>query len=376
MTTVLLSPDKFKGSLSAAGVADALARGIADVAPDWVCVRAPIADGGDGTVDAAVAAGWERVAVETTGPTGVPHTTSYARGGPTAVVELASAVGLELLPGREPDALGATTFGLGTVIRHALEHGAQHIVLGLGGSASTDGGAGMLQALGVTITDRGGEPVRPGGTALLQAARADVSGLLPEARAARFTLACDVDNPLLGPDGAAAVYGPQKGATAAQVTLLDGALRTWADVVAEATVADLRETPGAGAAGGTGFGAMAVLGAVARPGVDIVLELAGFAEKVRAADLVITGEGSLDAQSLHGKAPVGVASAARAAGVPVIAVAGRSALTAEQVHAAGFRRAMALSEIEPDPARSMANAAELLRRIGRSIAAGAGGRLG
>lgn len=213
MTTVLLSPDKFKGSLSAAGVADALARGIADVAPDWVCVRAPIADGGDGTVDAAVAAGWERVAVETTGPTGVPHITSYARGGPTAVVELASAVGLELLPGGEPDALGATTFGLGTVIRHALVHGAQDIVLGLGGSASTDGGAGMLQALGVTVTDRAGEHVRPGGTALLQAARVDLSGLLPEARAARFTLACDVDNPLLGPDGAAAVYGPQKGAS-------------------------------------------------------------------------------------------------------------------------------------------------------------------
>ncbi|WP_308297519.1 glycerate kinase [Tsukamurella paurometabola] len=375
-TTVLLAPDKFKGSLPAAGVADALARGIADVAPDWVCVRAPIADGGDGTVDAAVAAGWERVEVATTGPTGAPHTTSYARRGPSAVVELASAVGLELLPGGRPDALGATTFGLGTVIRHALESGARTVVLGLGGSASTDGGAGMLQALGVGITDRAGVPVRPGGTALLQAAHVDLTGLLPAARAARFTLACDVDNPLLGPHGAAAVYGPQKGASPSQVTLLDGALRTWADVIAEATGTDLRDAPGAGAAGGTGFGAMAVLGAEMRPGVDIVLELAEFGVKVRAADLVITGEGSLDEQSLHGKAPVGVAAAARAAGVPAVAVAGRSALTAEQLHAAGFRRAMALSDIEPDPARSMANAAELLRRVGRSIAAGAGGRLG
>ncbi|NMD58076.1 MULTISPECIES: glycerate kinase [Tsukamurella] len=370
MTTVLLAPDKFKGSLSAAGVAAALARGIADGAPDWVCVHAPIADGGDGTVDAAVASGWERVQVGTTGPTGAPHTTSYARGGATAVVELASAVGLELLPGGVPDALGATTFGLGSVIRHALEHGAEDIVLGLGGSASTDGGAGMLQALGVTITDRAGEPVRPGGTALLHAAHADLSGLIPEARAARFTLACDVDNPLLGPAGAAAVYGPQKGASASQVTLLDGALRTWADVVAEATGTDLRGTPGAGAAGGTGFGAMAVLGAAARPGVDIVLELADFARKVAAADLVVTGEGSLDEQSLHGKAPVGVASAARAAGVPVIAVAGRSALSAEQVRAAGFQRALTLSDIEPDPARSIANAADLLRRVGRTIAEG------
>lgn len=368
MTTVLLSPDKFKGSLSAAGVAEALALGIADAAPDWKCVRAPIADGGDGTVDAAVAAGWERVPVATTGPTGVPHTTYYARSGRTAVVELASAVGLDLLPDGVPDALGATTFGLGTVIRNALEDGAEHIVVGLGGSASTDGGAGMLQALGVRIVDRAGEPVPPGGTALLRAARADLGELLPAARAARFTLACDVDNPLLGPHGAAAVYGPQKGATASQVTLLDGALRTWADVVAAATGSDPRGTPGAGAAGGTGFGAMAVLGATVRPGVELVLELADFAGKVRAADLVITGEGSLDEQSLHGKAPVGVAGAARAAGVPVIAVAGRSTLTAEQVAAAGFRCAYALSDLEPDPAASIANAAELLRRVGRSLA--------
>ncbi len=374
--TVLLAPDKFKGSLTAAGVADALARGIADVAPDWVCVRAPIADGGDGTVDAAVAAGWERVRVDTTGPTGAPLTTSYARGGATAVVELASAVGLELLPNGTPDPLGATTFGLGAVIRHALERGAKEMVIGLGGSASTDGGAGMLQALGAVVTDRDGAPLPPGGTALLRAARLDLTGLMPGARAARFTLACDVDNPLLGPTGAAAVYGPQKGATASQVLLLDGALRTWADLVADATGSDLRDVPGAGAAGGTGFGAMAVLGAVARPGVEIVLELADFGVKVRGADLVVTGEGSLDAQSLHGKAPVGVAAAARDAGVPVIAVAGRSALTADQLHAAGFRRAIALADIEPDPARSMANAAELLRRIGRSIAAGAAGRIG
>ncbi|WP_248492062.1 glycerate kinase [Tsukamurella sp. PLM1] len=374
MTTVLLSPDKFKGSLPAAGVAEALARGIADIAPDWVCVRAPIADGGDGTVDAAVAAGWDRVRVDTTGPTGAPHTTSYARSGLTAVVELASAVGLELLPDGAPDALGATTFGLGTVIRHALDGGAREIVLGLGGSASTDGGAGMLQALGARITDRAGDEVRPGGTALLQAAAVDLSGLLPAARDARFTLACDVDNPLLGPHGAAAVYGPQKGADAAQVTLLDGALRTWADLVA-ATATDVRDVPGAGAAGGTAFGAMAVLGAVARPGVDIVLELAGFSGKLRNADLVVTGEGSLDAQSLHGKAPVGVAAAARAADVPVIAVAGRSVLTPDQLHEAGFRRVIALSELEPDPAVSIANAAQLLRRVGRSIASGCAGRL-
>lgn len=367
-TTVLLAPDKFKGSLTAAQVADALAAGIADVAPHWTCVRTPIADGGDGTVDAAVAAGWQRVEVDTTGPTGLPVTTSYARGGPTVVIELASAVGLELLPDGVPDPLGATTFGLGTVIRHALEHGARYVVIGLGGSASTDGGAGMLQALGAVITDDAGVAIGPGGSALNNAATVDVSGLLPAAREARFTLACDVDNPLLGANGAAAVYGPQKGATAAQVTLLDGALHTWADLLTAATGQDLRDAPGAGAAGGTAFGAMTVLGAAARSGVDIVLELADFGRKVAAADLVITGEGSLDEQTLRGKAPAGIAAAARTAGVPVIAIAGRILLDEKQLHDAGFSRAISLSDLERDPARSMTHAAELLRRVGRSIA--------
>ncbi|KXO97803.1 glycerate kinase [Tsukamurella pseudospumae] len=365
---VLLAPDKFKGSLSAVGVVDALARGIAEVRPEWTVLRAPIADGGDGTVDAAVAAGWTRVRVETTGPTGARVSTSYARGGGTAVVELASAVGLELLPDGVPDALGATTFGLGTVIRHALDDGARAIVIGLGGSASTDGGAGMLQALGVTITDADGAPLPPGGAALARAARVDLSGLHPAAAQARFTLACDVDNPLLGPDGAAAIYGPQKGATSGDVALLDAALRVFADLLAAAGGHDARDVPGAGAAGGTAFGAMAVLGARARPGVDIVLELADFAAKLDGADLVVTGEGSLDEQTLHGKAPVGVAAAARAAGIPVIAVSGRNLLSADQIHGAGFQRALALAELEPDPARSMADAADLLRRIGRTIA--------
>ncbi|WP_019203809.1 glycerate kinase [Tsukamurella sp. 1534] len=374
MTTVLLAPDKFKGSLTAEKVVDALARGIADVAPDWTCLRAPIADGGDGTVAAAVAAGWDRVDVPTSGPTGRAHTASYARRGDRAVVELASSVGLELLPDGVPAPLGSTTFGLGTVIRDALENGARDVLIGLGGSASTDGGAGMLQALGVAVSGADGAPLPPGGGALAGAESVDLSGLLPAARDARFRLACDVDNPLLGHRGAAAVYGPQKGATSGDVALLDSALATWADRVAEATGRDLRDTPGAGAAGGTGFGAMAVLGATPRPGVEVVLEITDFAGKLAGAELVITGEGSLDDQTLYGKAPMGVATAARRAGVPVIAVAGRSTLSAEQVHDAGFRRVLALSQIEPDPARSMADAAPLLRRIGRAIAAGAGGR--
>ncbi|GAB3134806.1 glycerate kinase [Tsukamurella serpentis] len=373
-TTVLLAPDKFKGSLSAAAVTDALARGIADVAPDWLCVRAPIADGGEGTVDAAVSAGWDRVHVVTTGPTGEVHRTGYARRGDEAVVELASSVGLGLLPGGRFAPLQAGTAGLGTVIAHALDHGAREIVIGLGGSASTDGGAGMLTALGAEITDADGRPVAPGGGGLLQATRLDLSGLHRAARSARFTLACDVDNPLLGADGAAAVYGPQKGVDPADIPVLDDALRTWADLVRATTGRDLRAAAGAGAAGGAGFGAMSLLGARARPGVEIVLELTDFAVKLASCDLVITGEGSLDEQTLHGKAPAGVAAAARERGVPVLAVAGRSTLDADQIHRAGFRRAIALSALEPDPQRCMTDAAALLRTVGRSIASGCAGR--
>ena len=206
---VLLAPDKFKGSLTAAEVADALAEGLAAGNPSWRITCAPVADGGDGTVAAAVAAGWMPVAVKTTGPTGRPIATSYAIRGSTAVVELASAVGLVNLPGGALDPLGASTFGLGTVIRHALDGGAREIIVGLGGSASTDGGAGMLQALGARVLDaRKRRRARRG--ALRHAARVDLSGLHPAARGAQFQLACDVDNPLLGPNGATAVYAPQR----------------------------------------------------------------------------------------------------------------------------------------------------------------------
>ena len=309
------------------------------------------------------------VAVKTTGPTGRPIATSYAVRGSTAVVELASAVGLVTLPGGELDPLGASTFGLGTVIRHALDQGAREIIVGLGGSASTDGGAGMLQALGVRILDAQGNDVEHGGGALRHAARVDLSGLHPAARGAHFQLACDVDNPLLGPNGATAVYAPQKGADAEELVVLEDAMTQWARVVRTATGRDDSHTAGAGAAGGTAFGAMSVLGATTRPGIDTVLDLIDFRRKLAGTDLVITGEGSLDAQSLHGKAPIGVAAAAGEAGVPVLAVAGRSVLSDIQLRNAGIRMAYTLAELEPDIHKSIANAAELLRRIGRTIAA-------
>lgn len=419
---VVLAPDKFKGSLTAAEVAAALAKGIARTAPRAEVVRLPVADGGDGTVDAFLAAGWDRISLEAPGPTGRPTPTAYARRGDTAVIELAAVVGLSKLLGGQLDPLHASTYGLGVVMAHALDRGARDIVLGVGGSASTDGGAGMLQALGLRILDDGGKELPcggresddaagsqahgdgqrasgrsavdagasrrvgssprvgvsrgrargargdaspRGGAALLHAAAVDRSGLHPALAQARITLATDVDNPLLGPTGAVAVYAPQKGANPDDQVILEAALENWARLIDP----DEAGRPGAGAAGGTGFGALAVLGATARPGIEVVLELIDFPAHLAAADLVVTGEGSLDTQSLHGKAPMGVCAAARAAGIPVMAVAGRIHLSAAQLRAAGFTASQALSDLEPNPERCMANAADLLYRIGEHIGA-------
>jgi glycerate kinase len=367
-TRVLVAPDKFKGSLTAAQVADAVAEGIRVERPDWAITRLPIADGGDGTVAAAIAAGWSETTVDTTGPTGQPIRAAYATRGTTAVVELASAVGLDQLPDRAFDPLGATTYGLGTVIRSALDRGARDVVVGLGGSASTDGGVGMLQALGVEILDAAGHPLPTGGAALVDAARLDLSGLHPAARRARFLVACDVDNPLLGTQGATSVYAPQKGARGADLVVLEAAMRRWAAVVAAASGHDYAGIPGAGAAGGTAFGLMSVLGAQPRAGIDLVLELVDFESHLHGVDLVITGEGCLDEQSLRGKAPVGVATVARRNGIAVVAVAGRNLLSTNVLRASGIQAAYALTDIEPDPAVCMSNAAALLCRLGRRIA--------
>lgn len=365
---VLIAPDKFKGCLTAAEVADAVATGIGEVRPGVDLVRVPVADGGDGTVAAAISSGYTRVEVFTVGPTGLPVHTGYAVDGDRAVIELADVVGLGRLPEGRFDPLGASTFGLGVVIRDAIDRGATEIVIGLGGSASTDGGAGLAQALGASLSDESGLELPHGGAALAQIHHLDLQALRERVEGVRFVVACDVDNPLLGTTGAAAVFGPQKGADAEQVEQLDLALARWARAVAEATGADLADQPGAGAAGGTGFAALALLGAELRPGIELVLDLVGFERLLKGADLVVTGEGSLDEQSLSGKAPVGVAQAAALTGVRVVAVAGRNLLSAEQLHGAGISRAYPLNELEPDLASSMAHAADLLRQVGSSIA--------
>jgi glycerate kinase len=365
----VIAPDKFKGSLTGAEVAARVAAGLKRGGFAGETVWVPVADGGDGTVDAAVAAGYQRVEEQVTGPVGEPVLASFAIRGETAVVEAAAANGLAVLPPGTVAPLTGTTRGVGELILGAAGMGARRIVLGVGGSATTDGGAGLLQALGARLVDAEGHELPPGGAALRNLATLDLSALR-DLKDIEFVLATDVDNPLLGPSGAAAVYGPQKGASPDDVPLLDAALERWADV-AEAAVGGFRDAPGAGAAGGLGFAALAFLGARMRPGIEYLLDLVSFGTRLHGARLVITGEGSLDAQTLRGKTPAGVARAvaARDPGIPVVAVAGRCALTRDELRAAGIAAAYALTEIEPDMATCFADAGPLVERLGERIAA-------
>jgi glycerate kinase len=366
---VLIAPDKFKGSLTAADVADAVAAGLTSGRDDIEVVSRPVADGGDGTVDAAVSVGFERVRVAAVGPTGEPVEASYAVRDGVAVVELADVVGLDRLPGGRLDPLGSSTYGLGMAIRDAIGRGVSQIVLGVGGSASTDGGAGMLQALGARVSDGHDEEVGRGGGALADVSIIDDVELRQTVGSTRFVVASDVDNPLLGPRGAAAVFAPQKGAGARDLEVLERGLVAWASAVSKLTGSDLSASPGAGAAGGTAFAAIALLGAELRPGIELMLDLVGFDEALPGVDLVITGEGSLDEQSLAGKAPMGVSNATRASGIPVVAVCGRCLLSQERLAGAGISAAYPLSDLEPDVAVSMANAASLLTQVGERVAA-------
>ncbi|MBP5860203.1 glycerate kinase [Streptomyces sp. LBUM 1478] len=366
---VLIAADKFKGTLTAVQVAERVTAGLRRVLPGLAVEALPVADGGDGTVAAAVAAGFEQREVRVTGPLGEPVTAAYALRGDTAVVEMAEASGLQRLPAGTFAPLTATTYGSGELLRAALDAGARTIVFGVGGSATTDGGAGMLAALGARFLDASGEPVGPGGGGLRDVATADLSGLDDRLTAVDLVLASDVDNPLTGPKGAPAVYGPQKGASPEDVAALDANLAHYAAVL-ERTLGGRAAAhalaPGAGAAGGIGYGAL-VLGARFRPGIEVMLDVLGFAAALDKATLVITGEGSLDEQTLHGKAPAGVAAAARAAGKEVVAVCGRLTLPQDALDRAGIRRAYPLTEAEPDVARCLADPGPILERVAERI---------
>jgi glycerate 2-kinase len=366
---VVVAPDKFKGSLGAAGVASAVASGLRAAVPGLDAREHPVADGGDGTVEATLSAGFARTEVRCTGPTGDTVLAALAVRDRIAVVELAEASGLRRLPGGRLAAMTATSRGTGELIRAAFDLSCRQVVLGLGGSACTDGGAGMIQALGGRLLDAAGADLSGGGGSLADLDRLDLAGFDPRVADTEFVVASDVDNPLLGPRGAAAVYGPQKGASPAEVALLDAALARWAAVTHAATGVDAAGVPGVGAAGGVGFAAVVFLGAELRSGIEYLLDLLDVRSTLPGARLVVTGEGSLDEQTLHGKAPAGVAAAARAAGIPAVAVAGRNTLPAAALGSAGIAQVYALSDLEADPERSMREPVPLLRRLASQIAA-------
>ena len=346
---IVVAPDSFKGSVSALAAADAMARGVRAVFAGAEVIRVPIADGGEGTVEALVAATGGAIQHGTVrGPLGeeVRAIWGILGDGRTAVIEMAAASGLPLVPRERRDPRVTTTYGTGELIRAALDRGLRKLVVGIGGSATNDGGAGMARALGARFLDATGAELPEGGGALARLDRIDLSGLDGRLAGADVMVACDVDNPLTGPRGASAVYGPQKGATAEMVRELDAALERFAAVAQEATGRVVADIPGAGAAGGLGAGLMLFTPARLRPGVVIVLETTGFARLVEHADLVITGEGRTDFQTAMGKAPVGVAAVAREHAVPVVCLAGGLGEGADDVLAMGID---AIASIVPQP---------------------------
>ena len=328
---ILVAPDKFRGTLTARQAAEAFATGWRRQRPDDLLELVPMADGGEGTMDALVDPRHGRLVPTTvTGPLGDRIESAFgispSGGGTMGVVEMARASGLALLAESRRDPLAATTRGTGQLMRAAIDAGVDRLVVCLGGSATNDGGAGMASALGARFLDAGEEPVADGGAALATLVRIDLSDLVADIASVAVTGACDVDNPLTGPSGASAVYGPQKGASPGDVVVLDRALAHLAAVVGRDLGIALRDEPGAGAAGGLGFGLLAFCGARLQPGVRVVMDALGLDERIARADLVITGEGSLDEQSLHGKVPAGVLHACELAGVPLAIVCGRATI--------------------------------------------------
>ncbi|ATP44954.1 glycerate kinase [Pseudomonas putida] len=368
---IVIAPDSFKDSLDAAGVARAIATGLAEVWPDAELVECPMADGGEGTMDAILAASQgelRRLAVR--GPLGysVEAGWGWLPQSRTAIIEMAQASGLQLVPTQQRDACRSSTWGTGELIAAALAAGARRIVLAIGGSATNDGGSGMLRALGLRLLDAEGQALEEGGLALAKLARIDASDLDPRLAEVQVEVAADVDNPLCGANGASAIFGPQKGANPQQVQALDQALGHFADHCAQLLGEDVRDFPGCGAAGGMGFAAKAFMGAQFRPGVEVVAELAGLDALVQGADLVLTGEGRFDAQTLRGKTPMGVARVAKRHGVPVVVLAGTLGEGYQQLYGHGIDAAFALASGPMSLEQACANARELLQARAGDIA--------
>jgi glycerate kinase len=361
VTRVVVAPDKFKGSLTAVEAAEAIALGVRDALPDAEIVTCPVADGGEGTLDVLEAAGARIVRLTVRGPLEEPVNARYAVLEGTAYVESARACGIEFVEPSPETALAAHTWGVGELLVDALMHGARRLVLTVGGTASTDGGAGMLSALGAGVLDAFGAPVGLGGGTLSRVASTELTPVRERLAGVSVAVATDVTNPLLGPDGAAAVFGPQKGAGPEEVAALDAALGRWAHALQVGGAPDVSRVPGAGAGGGVAAGAIAGLGATVESGFDLIAGLTGVDEALEGADLVITGEGSLDEQSLNGKAPAGIAARARPRGVPLMALAGRIQLDEAGLASLGVIASSALIDHAESLDHARANAAELLR---------------
>jgi len=368
---IVIAPDSFKESLSALQVAAAIEAGMREVFPDAEYVKVPVADGGEGTVQALIDAtgGW-RVDQRVTGPLGEPVQAFYGRTGDGgAVIEMAAASGLELVPPARRDPRITTSRGTGELILHALDAGARRFVLGVGGSATNDGGAGMLQALGACLLDADDRLIGPGGAELARLTRIDTTGLDRRLLDSEFHIACDVSNPLTGPRGASAIFGPQKGATPALVEQLDANLAHYADIIARDLGRDERDMPGAGAGGGIALAMVVFLRGRLRPGIEIVTEAVKLDAAVRGADLVITGEGRIDGQTVNGKTPMGVARVAARYGVPVIGIGGGLATDAGAVHAHGIDAVFAAVSRPCTVAEALAAGEANLRTAARNIAA-------
>ncbi|MEE4626010.1 glycerate kinase [Pseudomonas alliivorans] len=368
---IVIAPDSFKDSLSAQAVANAIASGLAEVWPDAELIKCPMADGGEGTIEALLdACQGQWMSAQVSGPLGdrLEAHWGWLAQSRTAIIEMAMASGLQLLTLTQRDACLTSTAGTGQLISAALDAGAQRVILAVGGSATNDGGSGMISALGARFLDRDDRPLPGGGLALADLARIDLSGLDPRLAGVRVEIAADVDNPLCGPNGASHIFGPQKGASPDQVLALDAALAHFADHSARTLGHDLRDSPGSGAAGGMGFAAKAYLNASFRAGVEVVADLTGLEQALRGADLVITGEGRFDAQTLRGKTPLGVARVAQRQQVPVIVLAGTLGEGYEQLYQHGISAAFALTSGPMDLEKACREAPRLLHERARDVA--------
>ena len=362
---IVIAPDSFKGSASSSEIAQWLENGIThNESFKFKVIKVDIDDGGEGSLESVLSAGFVSHTFSVTGPVGNKVDARIGIKGDTALVELAEASGLSQLPQKNLSPLHATSFGTGELILHALDLGAQRVILAIGGSACTDAGAGALQALGAHLRDSDGNEIAHGGAALSQCAQIDITDLDARLRRTEFILASDVDNPLLGPKGAATVYAPQKGASTDDVAHLEAALMNFADVAGTSQVT----TTGSGAAGGFGFMAYTFLDAKHRSGIDTFIELTDFESHCIGADLVITGEGMYDSQSLHGKAPVGIYSVASSHNVPVVLVCGQAKLNSSVESAPEFKEIYTLASFESDISKCISDPRPIVEKIGQSIA--------